>query len=254
MKIKVQVVIESGGGDTKAVEKIVCLERQALRPAELGLTPVEAKDLLESVQRTVVEQQVAEYLEQQAHCPGCGKKRRRKGNHNPLVYHTLLGKLRLPSARFFPCRGQPHATRTFSLLAQLLTERTAPELLYLETKFVSLASYGMPVNLLQEVLQLGNTINATTVRNKVHAVGRRIDKELGEERVGFIDGCEHDWDQLPRPDLPLTVGIDGGYVHSNSQRSRKESWFEVIAGKSVTAEGASKCFAYVNNYDGYGCR
>ena len=52
-----------------AVEKIACLERGMLRPAELGLTLDEAKDLLESMQHTVVEQQVAEYLEQQAHCP-----------------------------------------------------------------------------------------------------------------------------------------------------------------------------------------
>lgn len=28
--------------------------------------------------------------------------------------------------------------------------------------------------------------------NKVHAVGRRIDKELGEEQAFFIDGCEYD--------------------------------------------------------------
>jgi hypothetical protein len=80
-------------------------------------------------------------------------------------------------------------------------------------------------------------------------VGRRIDKELGKEQAFFIDGCENDWEQLPRPDLPLTVGIDGGYVHSCNQRSRKEGWFEVIAGKSMRAEGASKCFAFVNNYD-----
>ena len=30
----------------------------------------------------------------------------------------------------------------------------------------------------KEILPLGKTINAATVRNKVHAVGRRIDKEL----------------------------------------------------------------------------
>jgi len=84
----------------------------------------------------------------------------------------------------------------------------------------------------------------------VRAVGQRIDKELGEERVFFIDGCERDWEQVPRPDMPLTVGIDGGYVHSCAQRSRKYGWFEVIAGKSVTAGGVSKRFAFVNNYDG----
>jgi hypothetical protein len=94
-----------------------------------------------------------------------------------------------------------------------------------------------------------NHINAATVRNNVHTVGQRIDKALGDEKVFFIDGCEYNWEKLPRPDMPLTVGIDGGYVHSNSQNSRKEGWFEVIAGKSVTAEGASKCFAFVNKYD-----
>ena len=138
MKVKVQVVIESDGGDTKAVENIACLERGTLQPAELGLTLAEAKDLLESMQHTVVQQQIAEYLKQQAHCPGCGKKRRRKGHHNPIVYRTLFGKLRLPGMRFFNCGCQAHTIRTFSPLAHLLTERTAPELLYLETKFASL--------------------------------------------------------------------------------------------------------------------
>jgi hypothetical protein len=124
MKIKVQVVIESDGGDTKAVENIACLERGTLQPAELGLTLDEAKDLLESMQHSVVEQQVAEYLEQQAHCPGCGQKRQRKGHHDPIVYRTLFGKLRLTSERFFHCGCQPYTNRTFSPLAQLLTERT----------------------------------------------------------------------------------------------------------------------------------
>ena len=249
MKIKVQVVVESDNGDTKAVENIARLERGSLQPAELGLTLAEAKDLLESMQHIIVEQQIAKYLEQQARCPHCDKKRRRKGHHNPIVYRTLFGKLRLTSECFFHCRCQPHTTRTFSPLAQLLNERSSPELLYLETKFASLMSYGLTVNLLQEVLPISNTINAATVRNKVHDIGRRIDEQLGEERVFFIDGCENDWERLPRPDLPLTVGIDGGYVHSNNQRSRKEGWFEVIAGKSVTADDDSKCFAFVNNYD-----
>jgi hypothetical protein len=38
-------------------------------------------------------------------------------------------------------------------------------------------------------------------------------------------------------------------VHSCAQSSRKEGWFEGIAGKSVTAEGTSKRLAFVNNYD-----
>jgi hypothetical protein len=249
MKIKVRVVIESDRGNTQLIENIAYLERGALRPEELGLSLAETRDLLESAQRTIAEQQVAEYMEQQTHCPCCGKKRLRKGDHKPLVYRTLFGKLRLPGVRFFHCECQPQATRTFSPLAQLFTERTAPELLYLETKFASLMSYGLTVNLLREVLPLDTTINAATVRNNAQAVGQRIDEGLGEERVFFIDGCERDWEQLPVPDLPLTVGIDGGYVHSCTQSSRKQGWFEVIAGKSVTAAGDAKRFAFVNNYD-----
>jgi DNA-directed RNA polymerase subunit RPC12/RpoP len=29
-------------------------------------------------------------LEQQARCPHCNKKRRRKGRHSPIVYRTLF--------------------------------------------------------------------------------------------------------------------------------------------------------------------
>jgi len=43
MKVKVQVVIESDGGDTKAVENIIFMDRGALRPEDLGITLAEAK-------------------------------------------------------------------------------------------------------------------------------------------------------------------------------------------------------------------
>jgi hypothetical protein len=65
----------------------------------------------------------------------------------------------------------------------------------------------------------------------------------------FVEGCERDWEELPRPALPLTVGIDGGYVHSCAQTTRHEGWFEVIVGKSVPAEGAAKWFGVVQGYD-----
>ena len=43
--------------------------------------------------------------------------------------------------------------------------------------------------------------------------------------------------------------MDGGFIHAKDQKSRGESWFEVIAGKSMPEEGAAKCFAYVQTYD-----
>jgi hypothetical protein len=59
-----------------------------------------------------------------------------------------------------------------------------------------------------------------TVRNHVHEVAERMERELGEEKVFFIEGCERDWKQLPQPDLPLTVELDGGFVHSKPREGR----------------------------------
>jgi hypothetical protein len=43
--------------------------------------------------------------------------------------------------------------------------------------------------------------------------------------------------------------LDGGYVHAREGENRKAGWFEVIAGKSIPAEGAAKRFGLVNGYD-----
>jgi hypothetical protein len=219
-----------------------------LQPDNVGLSLAEAKALLQQLQQTLVEQQSAEYLAQQSSCSDCGKKRLRKGDHE-IVYRTPFGKLRLESPRLYRCGCQPHRTRTFSPLADLLKERTAPELLYLESKFSALMSYGLTTKLLEEVLPIDEALNRATVRNHLYRVAERMEGELAEEKVFFIEGGERDWKQLPQPDLPLTVGLDGGFVHSCEQKSRREGWFEVIAGKSVTAAGDSKCFAFVHNYD-----
>jgi hypothetical protein len=81
-----------------------------------------------------------------------------------------------------------------------------------------------------------------------------LEEELGEEHVSFIEGCPRDWGELPIPDGPLTVGIDGGYVKAQGMA---QGWFEVIAGKSILAfrrddeqpEASSQCFAFVQTYD-----
>jgi hypothetical protein len=207
MNIRIQVIIESDSGTPELVQDVAHLQRDELQPETLGLTLAEAKALLASVQRAMVTQQTTEYLAQHATCARYGTHRHRKGTR-PIVYRTLFGTLRLPNDRLFHCPCQPHPTRTFSSLADLLPERTAPERLYLEAEFASLMSYGLTVKLLEEVLPLGATPNPTTMRNHLQAVAQRCEDELGEEQMMFVEGCERDWEELPRPDLPLTVGIE----------------------------------------------
>ena len=248
MKVRIQVVIGSDEQAGEVIHEVATLDRDALRPDTVGLTLAEAKALLQGVQQAVVTRQIAEAAKQHAACPACGQPLARKGSH-PIVVRSLFGTLRLRSPRLFHCPCQPQPTRTFSPLATVLPERTTPELRYLEAKFASLLSYGLTARLLDEVLPLGRPVHATTIRNHAHAVARRLDGELGEERPLFIDGCQRDWDALPRPDLPLTVSLDGGYVHASQRTSRTDGWFEVIAGKSTPAEGSAKCFAFVRSHD-----
>jgi hypothetical protein len=133
--------------------------------------------------------------------------------------------------------------------AEILKERTAPELSYLEAKFVSLVPYGVTAELLAEILPIASSISTASLHRNLEKVATRLESELGEEKGQFINGCPRDWQQLPPPNPPLTVGLDGGYVHAKDQKSRTEGWFEVIAGKSVPAEGPARRFAFVNKYD-----
>jgi hypothetical protein len=249
MRLKVQVIIESESGEAEMVQEVTKLERQSLRPETLGLTLSEAKALLQEVQKAMVTHQSAEYVAQQLACPDCGRIRSQKGKHQ-VVFRTLFGTVRLESPRLSPCGCcRKEGPRSFSPLAALLPERTAPELAYLETKFAALISYGLTAELLAEVLPTGGEINVAGVYRNVQRVAERMEAELGEERGPFIEGCQRDWDALPPPGPPITVGLDGGFVHAKAQKSRGEGWFEVIAGKSVPEDGAAKCFAYVQTYD-----
>jgi hypothetical protein len=158
------------------------------------------------------------------------------------------------SPRLYHCACQAPETTTFSPLATLLPERTTPELLYLETKWAALVSYGLTSTLLQDVLPLDEPLQAVTIRNHALGLAERLEDALGEEQWSFIDSCPAEWAALPMPNGPITVGIDGGYVKAQGE----QGWFEVIAGKSLLAftrgeeseaPVSSKCFAFVQTYD-----
>jgi hypothetical protein len=169
----------------------------------------------------IVAEQVGGCLATQVACPDCGRPRRHK-DARTITVRTLFGRLRLRSPRRHHCPCRPQPRKTFSPLAEILPERTTPELLYLESKFASLVSYGLSARLLGELLPLGRALHATTIRRHTQATAERLKAELGAERAMFIKGCQRDWEHLPRPDLPLTVGLDGGYVHACEQRTRRE--------------------------------
>ncbi|MDJ0718922.1 MAG: ISKra4 family transposase [Prochloraceae cyanobacterium] len=248
MKIKIQVVVESEHGERQIVQEVTQINRDCLQPENLGLSLAEAKTLLKNTQQVLVKQQIAEYEKQHSSCQQCTKKLRHKDKRT-IIYRTLFGKLKLKCNRLFHCTCNPQQTRSFNPIAKLLPERTSPELLYLESKWASLMSYGLSSKILQEVLPIEGQINATSIRNNLQALGKRLESELPEEKGILIEGCQRDWDKLPRPDLPIVIGMDGGYVRFYDRKSSESGHFQVLAGKSIKADGTSKCFGMVYCYD-----
>jgi len=110
-------------------------------------------------------------------------------------------------------------------------------------------SYGLTVGLLSDLLPMEHQLSTSTVSRHVHQVAERLERELGEEQSSFIEGCPAQWYELPEPAAPLTVSLDGGYVHARTPESRKDGSFEIIVGKSTTGEGATTSFGLVSGYD-----
>ena len=152
--MQVHVVTTSDDGQ-ESIRELACIEREDLTAESLGLSVADSKALLQSLQEVVVEWQMQTYLDSQRHCPDCGKLRHSKGSHH-IAFRTVFGTIPVESPRLEHCACQAHDAlshdaQSFSPLAVLLPEHTTPELLYLESKWAALASYGMTVKMLEDV-------------------------------------------------------------------------------------------------------
>jgi hypothetical protein len=156
MKFKVE--LRCIVGDQEEVHQVACLERAGVALATLSLTLAEGKAILKAIQAVMVEKPLAVCVERQRHCPDCRAPRPSKGQHD-VTLRTAFGNLIVNSPRFHHCACHPRQGKTFSPLAELLPEHTAPELLFLETKWTSLVSYGATADLLKDVLPVDEKLN-----------------------------------------------------------------------------------------------
>src|SRR5690242_7209672 len=148
--------------------------------------------------------------------------------------------------RFYRCRCQPADSRTFSPLAELFTEHTAPELLYLESRWASLIPFGMTTALLKDVLPVAGTTNPETVRQHLHKVATRQDADLGTSELGVRDDDPAAGQASPIAREAIIVGIDGGYLRNWHDKRKK---FEVIVGKARAEDRDDRSFGLVRSQD-----
>lgn len=205
---------------------------------------LEAKHLLKALQKKIMLHQAQNYTHSQRNCPSCQRQRHIKG-YESVQYKTLFGTVVLPNLRLYHCRCSSPPNKTFSVLTAWLPEHSSPELQYIETKWASYMSYKQTAALLQDVLPVGTTQNAATVRHHLHNVAKRQELDLKDKPL-CLSGCANDWAKLPKPGKPLTVGIDGGYVRGWED---KHANFEVIVGKSFSKTASTKRFGLVQSLD-----
>jgi hypothetical protein len=258
MRFIITVAREAHDGSGAATTRLATIERNTLAPETLGLTLAEAKAILTELQTTIVADQIDAHEIEERRCRGCEAARPVKG-HRSLTCRTVFGTVQTKALRLRRCAcGQDPAAgnrASFSPLADLLPERITPELLYLETRWGSLVSYGLAARMLGDVLPLGKSVAPERIRRHLHGVAVREEARLGEEAGRTLwSGCQRELDELPLPNGPAYVGVDGGFV-----RDRAGSWFEVVAGKSIPGfrrdgpedeeQRPARCFAFVQAHD-----
>jgi hypothetical protein len=241
MRFEIQLRIVGDDNNVISEDAILHLDKGADRLETIGLSLADAKAVLAGIQGGVVTAQAASFLARHRSCDLCGSLLLSKGPGRTR-FRTAFGTIALFSPRFHHCPCQPRAAKTFSPLNLLLTERIAPELLYLETRWASLVSYGMTAELLKDVLPIGGTADASTVRRHLHKVAGRHAANLGNEQPGGLNAGK---DQ-PLPQGSVIVGIDGGYVRN--WHGKKHN-FEVVVGKSMAADRDDRYFGLVRSED-----
>jgi hypothetical protein len=209
MRFTRQLVIHADDAHETTVEDGMVLEQPPERIAHLGLSLAEAKQLLAQRQSHLLAQQVAACLATHSRGDTCGTPLRTKGQHT-RTFRTLFGTVTLPSPRVDHCPCQQSPATTVRPLTTLLTEPTTPELPVMETTWASLVSSGLTVQALKDVLPVAATLEIHTVQNHTLAVTQRCEDALGAVPWAFVEGCPADWETLPIPDGPITLGVDGG--------------------------------------------
>jgi hypothetical protein len=243
MRIQIQLRIVADDNRVISEGEILHLDKGDDRLEVIGLSFNEAKAILSGIQGGVVTAQAASFLARHRSCDLCGSLLLSKGPGRTR-FRTAFGTIALNSPRFHRCQCQPGTARTFSPLNLLLTERIAPELLCLETRWASLVSYGMTADLLKDVLPIGSTADASTIRRHLHKVAARHEADLsGEQPGGLDDGLGKG---QPLPQAAVIVGIDGGYVRNWHDKKHN---FEVVVGKSMAAGRDDRYFGLVRSQD-----
>jgi hypothetical protein len=102
---------------------------------------------------------------------------------------------------------------------------------------------------LHDVLPVDQGLRPETIRRHVLETAERLEAQLGPEEFAYDGGSQREIEAFSAPAVPITVGLDGGYVRGRERLPSANGYFEVIAGKSIPHEGEAKVFAFAHRID-----
>jgi len=248
MKFRVEVAVEDDAGQiTKravVMEKPCDFEKTSVG---LGMTLADGKDLLQAVQGAYIEAQVESIFQDHSHCAQCKEPMKRK-DATQMPYRTVFGKFMLMNERLSTCGCDDQAKQSFSPLSSALESHTHPELDYLQVKWASLISYGQSLQLLEDVLPIEGAISLTGMKEKMLAIGLRIEEEyisskdataMAVDTSADVGGMTKDEEKRD-----VVMVVDAGRIRSNATTKEEgPRWFGAMAAKTLGPD--SRCHSYV---------
>ena len=102
MRVKLQLVMCNDKGDEETVTDLITLNKNNQRIEHLGLTLAESKQLLSTLQRHLLQQQVNTFLDTCSDCPDCGTPLHLKARSR-RSFRTLFGTFQFDSPRLEHC-------------------------------------------------------------------------------------------------------------------------------------------------------
>lgn len=238
MRIVLKMTLLSDDAHVESETELIRLERanySEQQPPVLGMTMNEAKSLLTATQQAMVVAQGQRIVGEASRCAGCGAPLKVK-DRRQFVYRTLFSKMRLSSPRLSacPCRNS-NSKQSFSPLANVLKDRSPPELLCLTTRWASIVSYGTTSMLLTDVLPVDDAMSCSSVRNAVRRIGQRMDERTVEKLAPSAELERKKLDRAHRVEMDhqLAIKLDAGYIRSTDRSEAGSRWFSATVARPL---------------------
>lgn len=247
MRIHVEVVIEGH----PARQRIATVER-IVKPATcdgLGLSLEEAKGLIGQLQAIVSAEQARETVAANSTCAECAQALPRKSCAS-IVYRTAFGKLRLSSPRLYSrcrCGAGACGSDSFNPLALVLTERTHPELLYVQTRWASSMSYERAARLLRDVLPLDAAPSSSSIKAQVQKAGRAMATAHCERGEHFFKTQQLVFPDHPAEQAHHVLEFNAAYVRAVADKCDGRNSFGIIVSRLIKHEGPGAWHGYVSD-------